>query len=186
MKDLFDTETKFKASIDVDTQYQTPIAVCKYMASLIPTNAKTILEPTPGIGNIVNVLELNPSYDVTAADDFFLLNPKSKFDCIIMNPPFSSKSAIMENAPIGAEVHGMKIGYYILKQCMSMSKNVIALMPWFTLSDSDVRLRYLKQYGMKSITALPRKTFEYARIQTVIIELQKGFKGETIFKTLHI
>lgn len=30
---------------------------------------------------------------------------------------------------------------------------------------------------------LPRKTFEYASIQTVAIELQRGFHKETIFKT---
>jgi hypothetical protein len=57
------------------------------------------------------------------------------------------------------------------------------LMPWFTISDSDVRLRHIKSYGLKSITALPRKTFEYARIQTCVFELEKGFKGESLFKT---
>lgn len=76
----------------------------------------------------------------------------------------------------------MKIGYQILLDCMEMSDHVIALMPWFTLSDSDVRLRALKSYGMKSITALPRKTFEYARIQTVVIELEKGYQYPTEFR----
>lgn len=66
---------------------------------------------------------------------------------------------------------------------MEMSDNVIALMPWYTISDSDVRMRYLKDYGIKSLTALPRKTFQYARIQTVIIELEKGYRAETIFRT---
>jgi hypothetical protein len=65
---------------------------------------------------------------------------------------------------------------------MKMSDNVIALMPWFTISDSDVRLRTLKGFGIKSLTALPRKTFDYVRIQTVVIELQKGYKDSTIFK----
>lgn len=65
-----------------------------------------------------------------------------------------------------------------------MSDHVIALVPWFTISDSDVRLRSLKRWGLKSVTALPRKTFEYVRIQTVVLELEKGFKGETIFKVL--
>lgn len=80
----------------------------------------------------------------------------------------------------------MRLGYIILMECMNMSDNVIALMPWFTLSDSDVRLRALKKYGMKSLTALPRKTFEYVRIQTVVIELQKGYKGETAFKVFDL
>jgi hypothetical protein len=100
-----------------------------------------------------------------------------------MNPPFSSKSAFMKNAPEDVEVTGMKLGYYILTECMKMSNNIIALMPWYTISDSDVRMRYLKSFGIKSLTALPRKTFQYARIQTVIIELEKGYQEETIFRT---
>jgi hypothetical protein len=80
----------------------------------------------------------------------------------------------------------MRLGYHILTECMNMSDNVIALMPWFTLSDSDVRLRSLKKYGLKSITALPRKTFEYVRIQTVIIELERGYEKETLFKVFDL
>jgi hypothetical protein len=160
------------------SDFQTPPEICKYMASLIPTGTVTVLEPTPGDGNIVSCLN---GYQVTAPEDFFLLKNK-RFDAIIMNPPFSSKYANMENAPANINKHGMRLGYHILTSCMQMSDIIIALMPWFTLSDSDVRLRFLKSYGMKSLTALPRKTFEYARIQTVVIELQKGYKGETTFK----
>ena len=91
----------------------------------------------------------------------------------------------MEHAPNNSEVIGMKLGYYILKQCMQMSDHVIALMPWYTISDSDVRMRYLRDFGIKSLTPLPRKTFQYARIQTVIIELEKGYKGRTSFYAGH-
>lgn len=157
-------------------EYQTPPIVAKYMCSLIPIHAKKILEPTPGQGNIIDCLD---GYDVTAPQDYFKLQQK-QFDCIVMNPPFSSKSAY--GVPDDLEHRGMKLGYYILTECMKMSDSVIALMPWFTLSDSDVRLRYLKDFGLKSITALPRKTFNYVRIQTVIIELEKGYNGATEFK----
>lgn len=152
------------------------------MVGMIPSGIKTVLEPTPGCGNIVACLG---GYDVTAPDDYFLM-PKRRFDCIVMNPPFSAKSAHMDNVPAGVDVKGMKLGYHILFECMTMSGNVIALMPWYTISDSDVRLRHIKKFGLKSLTVLPRKTFQYARIQTVIIELQKGYKGESTFKTLHI
>lgn len=161
------------------TDFQTPVPVCRYMVSMVPGGAQTILEPTPGLGNIVSLLD---GYQVTACKDFFL-QPFSRFDAVVMNPPFSSKSAFMENAPDGFKERGMRLGYYFLTECMKMSDNVIALMPWFTISDSDVRLRYLKEFGIISITALPRKTFQYARIQTCILQLQKGFKGETLFKT---
>lgn len=164
----------------IDPNFQTPLPVCEYMAGMVPEGVKTVLEPAPGFGNIVSKLG---RYQVTAAEDFFLLK-KERFDCVVMNPPFSSKSAYMVNAPEGVETRGMKLGYYFLTECMKMSDNVIALMPWFTISDSDVRLRYLKSYGIKSLTALPRKTFQYARIQTVVIQLQKDFEGDTIFKTL--
>ena len=161
--------------------FQTPPAVCKYMVSLIPSGVKTVLEPTPGIGNIVANLK---NYDVTAPHDYFDMDKNQRFDCIVMNPPFSSKSAF--NVPEHLNKFGMRLGYHILTECMNMSDSVIALMPWFTLSDSDVRLRSLKKYGIKSITALPRKTFEYVRIQTVIIELQKGYKGEAVFRVFDL
>jgi hypothetical protein len=168
----------------IDTNFQTPEAVVKYMVTMIPNGVKNVLEPTPGIGNIVKELT-GGGYNVTAPNDFFLLKKKN-FDCIIMNPPFSSKYAFMDNAPEGFKETGMRLGYHILLECMNMSDNIIALMPWFTISDSDVRLRHIKSFGMKSITALPRKTFQYARIQTCILELKKGYTGDSLFKTLTI
>lgn len=175
--DLADLTLKNDADL-YSEDFQTPISVCKYMVRLIPDGVKTILEPSAGAGNILSQLA---GYDVTAPEDFFLL-PSGRFDCVLMNPPFSSKFARLENAPTGFDYKGMRMGYFFLTECMKRTNNVIALMPWFTISDSDVRLRYLKSWGMKSITALPRKTFEYARIQTCIFHLQKGFKGTTEFK----
>jgi hypothetical protein len=110
------------------------------------------------------------------------MDKSSRFDGAVMNPPFSTGSAIMTHAPKGLDLSGMKVGYYILTQVMEMTDTVIALMPFFTLTDSDVRLRHFKTFGIRSITALPRKTFGYVRIQTCIIHLEKGFKGTTEFK----
>lgn len=156
--------------------------VCRYMVSLIPEGVISVLEPTPGAGNIVSLLE---GYHVTAPEDFFTIGDK-RFDCIVMNPPFSSKYAYLHNASPEFLKAGMRLGYQIMKRCMGMSDNIIALMPWFTISDSDVRLRYLKNYGLKSITALPRKTFQFARIQTCVFELQKGYRGDTLFKVFDV
>jgi type I restriction-modification system DNA methylase subunit len=161
------------------SDFQTPIPVVEYMVSMIPGEATTILEPSPGDGNIVS--KLDSKYMVTAPKDFFLLD-KREFDCVVMNPPFSSKFGIMENAPTAVNAKGMRLGYYFLTECMKMSNNVIALMPWFTISDSDVRLRNIMGHGLKSLTALPRKTFQYARIQTCVFELEKGYQGPTEFK----
>lgn len=164
------------------TDFQTPPHVAKYMVGLIPSGCKTVLEPTPGIGRIASEI-LAAGYDLTAPDDFFLLTPR-KFDCVVMNPPFSTKWAFLENAPEHMNETGMRFGYYLLTECMKMSDNVIALMPWFTISDSDLRLRNLKRFGLKSVTALPRNTFQYARIQTCVLELEKGFRGTTAMHVL--
>lgn len=165
----------------VDPNFQTPWQVCLLMADMVPDGSKTILEPTPGLGNLVKALQ-SKGYNVTAAEDFFLIDPESRYDCVVMNPPFSSKTAFLQNAPENFSEHGLRLGYYMLTEAMKLSDNIIALMPWFTVSDSDIRLRFLKSFGIKSLTALPRKTFKYARIQTVVIELEKGFSGETVFK----
>lgn len=182
--ELFENKEAYKSCFKIDFNFQTPIKVAEYMVNMIPENAISILEPTPGKGNIVEILRRENKYKITAADDFFLLNDNLKFDCVVMNPPFSSKSGFLENAPNYLDLNGMKLGYHILNECIKKSNNIIALMPWFTISDSDVRLRNLKKIGIKSLTVLPRKTFEYARIQTVIIEIEKGYKKETIFRTL--
>ena len=170
----------------IDNQFQTPKAVCDYMVSMIPKNTVSVFEPTPGQGNLIKALEHCNQYKIHTCEDFFLHDSKKKYDCIIMNPPFSSYNAYMVNAPINAETRGMKIGYYILKECMKMSNEIIALMPWYTIADSDVRLNFLKSYGIVSLTALPRKTFKYARIQTCVMQLRSGYTKPTIFKTLPI
>lgn len=157
--------------------FQTPPEVAKYMARLIPDNCVKVLEPTPGEGNILKFLE---DYEVTAPSNYFELQ-KSKFDAVIMNPPFSAKYVFGQ--PENITETGMKIGYRILFECMEMSNHVIALMPWFLILDSTVRLKKLQEYGLKSITALPRSTFQYARIQCCIFELHRGWKEDTIFRT---
>lgn len=163
--------------MDISKDFQTPPAVCRYMASLIPDHVKTVLEPTKGLGNLVEALE---GYDVTAPNDYFLLDKKSRFDCVVMNPPFSTSSLITTNAPaVYKKDKGMKVGYRILNECTQMSDYIIALMPVFTLTDSDVRMRFFKRFGMVSVTFLPRKTFEYIRIQTCIMQLCKGYSGPT-------
>lgn len=149
------------------------------METLIPDEVVTVCEPTPGKGNLVSILK-SKGYRVTAPRDYWTLNKKRRFDAIVGNLPFSSKTFF--NCPIEFEGKGMIVAYEQMKVLMQMSDNVILLMPWFTISDSDVRLRMLKNYGLISVTALPRKTFQYARIQTCVLQLKKGYSGATEFK----
>ncbi|MDD4970835.1 MAG: hypothetical protein PHT07_15515 [Paludibacter sp.] len=160
--------------------FQTPLHVAEFMCSLIPPGTITVLEPTPGEGNILKFLS---GYKVTAPKNFFQL-PHDQFDCVIMNPPFSSRHGF--SVPENLDLNGMRLGYYILAECMKMSDKVIALLPWFTITDSDVRLRAMKTFGIKSITALPRKTFNYSRIQTCVFELYKGWANDTVFKVYEL
>lgn len=166
-----------KATMDFKYEFQTPTIVAKHMVKMIPFGCQSILEPTPGIGRIVKEIRA-AGFHCDAPDDFFSMKRK-QYDCIVTNPPFSTKWAF--GVPEDFSHKGMRLGYYILTECMRMSNNVIALMPWFTISDSDIRLRKLKEWGLKSITALPRKTFQYARIQTCILELSKDWDAPTEF-----
>lgn len=154
-----------KTFIDWGDNFQTPDNICKYMASFLPENPGLILEPTPGKGNLVRVLEQYG--EVYVPDDFNQMVSK-RFDWIIMNPPFTP----------------MKQGYDILYKCMDMSDNIIALMPYLTIINGEKRTSDIMNWGLKSITHLPRSTFKGSRVQTCILEMRKGYKGNTIFKTL--
>lgn len=168
----------------IERLFQTPPWVCELMADKVHWIDVNILEPTPGDGNIVNALEMRGK-NVTAPEDFFLMEPR-RFDAIVMNPPFSSKYTNLTNAPKDIRLDGMRAGYYILDKCLEMSDNVIALMPLFTIIDSDVRIRRLFNFGIKTVSTLPRKTFDYARIQTCIIEFSKGWTGETLWTPITV
>ena len=142
--------------------FQTPTEICDYMASFLPDDAGIILEPTPGIGNLVKSLKNKGM--VVAPNDFFKLN-EQKFDWIVMNPPFTP----------------MAQGYQILYKCMEMSENIIALMPWLVLINGQKRTSDVMNFGLVSITHLPRSVFNGARVQTCILQMKKGYDGKTEF-----
>ncbi len=148
----------------MNDNFQTPLIVCDYMASLVPKRKNlSILEPTPGKGNLVSALRKKGN--VTAPKRFESVIGK-EFDIIVMNPPFTP----------------MERGYYFLSECMKMSNHVIALLPWFILINSDRRLNEIKSYGLKAVTHLPRKTFPGCRIQTCVLEMKQGWTGPTDLK----
>ncbi len=133
------------------------------MASFLPKNAGNILEPTPGVGNLVKAIKTKGN--ITAIDGDFFEMPKQRFDWIVMNPPFTP----------------MTKGYRILYDCMEMSDNIIALMPWLTMINSQKRTNDIMNFGLVSITHLPRSIFTGARVQTCIIYMKKGYNGKIEF-----
>lgn len=163
--------------------FQTPPNVASYIASLIPDHIKTVTEPTPGAGNIVIALERR-GFHVFSPKCYWDIKDTDRFEAIACNLPFSSKT--WTNLPDRYADKGMVVSYEQLFRLMQMTESMVALMPWFTISDSDVRLRAIKKYGLISVTALPRKTFQYARIQTCILQFQKGYTGSTEFKVFDL
>jgi len=143
--------------------FQTPDWLCREMVSLIPSTARTILEPTPGAGKLVSHLT---GYEVTAPADFWTVS--GKYDAVVMNPPFSP----------------MVTGYKILFRCMELSDVIIAVMPWLTLINSERRTKAIKEWGMKSVTHLPRKAFAGARVQCCILFMVKEYTGRTEFLSI--
>ena len=153
----------------ISTEFQTPPIVCDYMASLIPKCTSgwwNILEPTPGIGNLVAAGKEKGFVSYPKGDFWtFYKKSKARYDYVLMNPPFTP----------------MAEGVSYLKACMELSDNIIALLPWFILINSDSRMNMITDFGLVSVTHLPRKTFPNSRIQCCILELQKGYEGKTEF-----
>lgn len=143
--------------------FQTPDWICEEMVKMIPPHVITVLEPTPGCGNLVKALN---GYIVTAPENFCIVG--GKFDAIVMNPPFSP----------------MMQGYRILFRCMEMTDNIIALMPWLTIINSEKRTRAIMEFGLKSIIHLPRNVFRGARVQCCILNMQRYFNKYTEFKCI--
>ena len=102
-------------------------------------------------------------YNVTAPTNIW--DVTGEFDAVVMNPPFSP----------------MVVGYKILDKAMGMADVVIALMPWLVLINSQKRTKAIMDFGLKSITHLPRSTFKGARVQCCILSLYKDFSGPSIF-----
>lgn len=146
-------------------QFQTLPVVANYMAAMMPAKCGFFLEPTPGLGNLVAAVA-GKGY-IHAPNRFEDIPAGSRFDWAIMNPPFTP----------------MEEGYRFLSEVMLMSDNIIALLPWFVLINSNRRLDAIKSFGLISVTHLPRKAFPGSRIQCCILELRKGYSGFTEFKT---
>ncbi len=144
--------------IEVDPNFQTPAVVAEFMAGILPMNCGTILEPTPGLGNLVKAA--TPYGQVIAPNRFEDIEKGSRFDWAIMNPPFTP----------------MQEGYRFLTEVMEMTDNIVALLPWFILINSERRFNQIKTFGLVSVTSLPRKTFPGCRIQVCVLHLKKGIQ----------
>lgn len=146
--------------------FQTPAWVCDYMASLIYGDNGTILEPTPGNGNLIKAIrKQHPTANIITPDGDFLDMPVRKVSAVVANPPFTP----------------MSLGYEMLDRFFEFSGDVIVLMPWLTVINSEKRLNQLKAHGLFKIVHLPRRVFEGSRVQTCILVFGEGCRGEILF-----
>lgn len=153
-------------------QFQTPEWVCEIMVKMISDSTlfpNTILEPTPGDGNLVKAINKKyPSSIIYTPVDFFKFDEKVK--CIVGNPPFTP----------------MKLGYDILERCFELSNNIIFLMPWLSLINSEKRTQLYIDKGLKKIVHLPRRAFNGSRVQTCILQFQNGYNEDIIFTSAYV
>lgn len=153
-----------------NNDFQTPDWVCNFMVSLVGYYPDTILEPTPGKGNIIKaiVTEFPGATILHGHDDFMNMEPIS-VDVVIANPPFTP----------------MAKGYEMLDRFFEFSGHVIALMPWLTIINSEKRLKRLKEYGLCEIIHLPRSVFKGSRVQTCILVFLDGYQGSITFHDIY-
>lgn len=153
------TRGQHRHSVPFEEWYQSPQWCCEIMANLVPSGVRKILEPTPGEGRLVQTLRQR-GYEVMSPERFEDLDPWLRVDATVMNPPFKKS-----------------IEHKYLTAAMAMSDIVIALMPWFTLINSDSRTAELVRWGLKTVIHLPRSTFRHIRVQPCILHLERGHSG---------
>jgi len=150
--------------------FQTPEWVCKLMVDLVTTTSiynvpDTILEPTAGKGNLVKAIDARFPSTIIYTPPIFEAFDK-RVDWIIANPPFSP----------------MRYGYQILDRCFNLSDNIIILMPWLSIINSEKRTKDYIEKGLTKIIHLPRKAFGGSRVQTCILVFRKGYCDNITFE----
>ena len=146
--------------------FQTPDWVCDFMVTSIHGYPYNILEPTPGNGNLVNAIKKHlPDTHILTPENDFMEMDICDVDFVIANPPFTP----------------MTTGYQMLDRFFEVSGNVIVLMPWLTIINSEKRLDKLKANGLREIIHLPRSVFKGSRVQTCILMFTKGYRGDITF-----
>lgn len=148
------------------TDFQTPEWLCDFMASAVHGYPNKILEPTPGNGNLIRAIKKkHPNAHILTPEGDFMKMDICNVDFVIANPPFTP----------------MTLGYDMLDRFFEFSGNVIALMPWLTVINSEKRLDRLKSYGLREIIHLPRSVFSGSWVQTCILMFTKGYSGDILF-----
>ena len=136
------------------------------MLNELSGNPSSILEPTPGMGNLVDAIhDKCPLAHITAPHNYYELEP-SRYDAIVTNPPFTP----------------MVVGYEILDSLLCQSDTIIALMPWLSIINSKKRSEKYKSAGLKKVIHLPRNAFPGSRVQCCVLVFNAGYSGDILLE----
>jgi len=139
-------------------EFQTPDWVCDLMVNMIPItdNPKVILEPTPGEGNLVRAIQRRFSQcRILAPNDIYLFHPKEKIDWTVSNPPFTP----------------MSLGFSLLQRMKIWCDNIVILLPWLLLINSEERTDWFLRAGLSEVIHLPRSVFGSSRVQACVMKM---------------
>lgn len=152
--------------------FQTPPHICEYMVGLLPKHALRIYEPTPGKHGLVRAVQHTGRICHYPEGDFWLErfpNPfmqhyGGKYDAVVMNPPFTPNTE----------------AWRFTLAAMDLADIIIALLPWMLLINSQKRMQAILDYGLCSITNLPRNTFPNSRVQCCVLRMDRKLGGSPI------
>jgi len=147
-------------------QFQTPEWVCKLMVSRLDHRVITICEPTPGEGNLLTQIKKTNKGVLYPPDNYWRWEHSYTIDAFVMNPPFSPATE----------------AYRFLYDAMEKaSVQIIALMPWWVIINSQKRTEAIYEWGLREVIHLPRSVFPGTRIQTCILDMVRGYTGKILF-----
>jgi hypothetical protein len=145
--------------------FQTPDWVTHKMCDLLNFKPEIILEPTPGEGFMVKILQSRfPQSNVLYPQDYWKYRkygPYFRPEVIIANPPFSP----------------MKKGYDFLFDFMELTDRIISIMPWYSIIQSVKRTQKILNFGLKRVIHLPRSVFRGSRVNCCVLDLHFGYHG---------
>jgi hypothetical protein len=78
---------------------------------------------------------------------------------------------------------GMDIGCKMLDDFFIIADDIIILLPWSALINSERRTKKYIEKGLKKIIHLPRKAFPGSKVQTCVLVFRKGYHAILFLRT---
>lgn len=150
-------------------EYYTPEWLSEYMISLIDKEIPfSVFDPTPGpnssiLSAVRKVYPCNVSVEELKGDFWDI--DISHVDIIVANPPFFPYSKV----------------YQYLERFILIADQIICIIPWYTIINSERRTEKIIKSGLKRIVNVSRSAFPKIRVQICVLDIQKGYCGDAVF-----